>query len=204
MEISPRQRELLDFIEKCANFERRMPSFREMAKAMRVQAVGSIQDLVRTLINKGYLEKNGRHLSLATKRSSPSLSIPILGEVAAGNLQHAFEESLGTLPMPADVIRSGRKVEDYFALKVRGDSMIDAGIFEKDLVIVDRKARVQDGDFVVASVNGEATVKELRQPKKSTERISLIPHNKRFKPITLEENQELIMHGKVVALHRSY
>jgi len=201
-ELTSRQRELLDFIEKSVSYEKRMPSFREMAKGMQVNAVGTIQDLVRALKEKGFLEQEGRHIKLASSRNSASVSIPIIGEVAAGPLTDAWEVSLGSFSLSPEHVPS-RHPEKCFALRVKGDSMIDAGIMEKDLIVVDPSSRPKDGDFVVASMDGEATVKELHYPKKG-KGLELIPHNKRMKPIVIDNAQDIQIHGKVVAVHRYF
>jgi repressor LexA len=201
-ELTERQRELLEFVEKSVSYEKRMPSFREMAKAMKVSAVGTIQDLVRALKDKGFLEQEGRHIKLASSRSSAAVSIPILGVVAAGPLTDAWQVSLGSFSLSPDQVPS-KHPEKCFALRIKGESMIDAGILEKDLIVVDPTGRPRNGDFVVASVNGEATVKEISYPKKGKS-LELIPHNRRMKAIRIENSDEIQIHGKVVAVHRYF
>ncbi len=130
--------------------------------------------------------------------------LPILGEVAAGSLSDAFEVSLGTLPVSPALLglRSDGMADDLFALRVKGDSMVDAGIFEKDLVVVKKRSRPKNGDFIVARVGNEATVKEYRN-NPNREYIELIPHNKRLSPIRVSKTEESFeVLGKVVAVHR--
>jgi repressor LexA len=202
--LTKRQRDLLEYVTHSVHAEHRMPSYRDMAKAMGVSAVGTIQDLVSQLLEKGFLEKDGRLLKIPGHRSSATLMLPILGEVAAGSLTDAFEVSLGTLPVsPALLGLRGEGVaDDLFALRVKGDSMIDAGIFEKDLVVVKKRSRPKNGDFIVARVGNEATVKEYRN-NPARDYIELIPHNKRLSPIKVAKDEESFeVLGKVVAVHR--
>lgn len=212
MELTARQRELLEFIRETVSGEGRMPSYREMAVALGVSAVGTVQDHVHALVDAGHLEREtigGKTLlKIAEARRVPAVGVPILGEVAAGSLQDAYEVSLGTLPLSPEFLPSSLKSksasagDSLFALRVKGDSMIDAGIHAKDFVIVQRGATVRNGDIVVASVRGEATVKEIQMPKRSGDPLILIPHNSRLKPIEVTPDENVQILGKVVAVHR--
>jgi repressor LexA len=179
-----------------------MPSLREMARALKVQAVGTIQDHVAALVGRGDLIKSGRQLHLSSKRVSPTASIPIVGEVAAGSFHDAFEVSLGALAVSAGCIPPQVRAEDCFALRVKGLSMVEAGIFEGDFVVVCRSAKVKDGDFVVADLGGEVTLKEIRFPSSRDKVIRLIPHNTSMKDILVNPTQDFKVIGKVVGLQR--
>lgn len=221
--LTNRQRELLTLIEDSLTHEQRVPSYREMAKALKVSAVGTIQDLVKALLDKGYLEKTDKGLRLAGARQSPSLTVPIIGEVAAGSLQDAFEVALGSMPISPELLKHSGRADDFFALRVSGESMIEAGILPKDYLIVHRGARVRTGDIVVASHRGEATVKELKLPKGGTMAsasststadvgskkgsgneavVELIPKNRSLKPIIVRADEDFKILGKVVAVQR--
>jgi len=200
--LTHRQLELLRYIESVIQSEQRVPSYREMAKALNLSAVGSIQDLVKTLIEKEFLEKGEKGLRLAGARQSPVMTIPIVGEVAAGAMQDAFEVAMGSLPLSPDLLPARSTSEDFFALRVSGESMIDAGILPRDILVIYKKARVRSGDIVVASHRGEATVKEYRAPKKSGDAVELIPHNKKLKPILVPANEEFQILGKVISVQR--
>jgi repressor LexA len=180
-----------------------MPSYREMAKALGVSAVGTIQDHIKALIEEGYLSKGERGVMLAEERQSPYIGVPIVGEVAAGTLTDAFEVSMGTLPLPRTEAGVSAKTnpDHFFALRVSGESMRDAGIFPHDFVIVNRKSPVKNGDIVVASVNAEATVKEIKFLKNGG--CELIPHNSRFEVIKVApQNDAFRLLGKVVSIQR--
>ncbi len=202
--LSPRQREVLDFITHSQHREHRMPSYREIAKELKVSAVGTVQDHIRVLVEKGYLARQGREIKLAENRTCPMLTVPILGQVSAGTLQDAFEVSLGTLSFTPDfnLKKEPQRNQDprgFFALQVKGESMIDAGILDGDFVIVNRNAKSKNGDIVVAGTSHEATVKEL---KINGSTVELIPHNKKMKSIKVDPNQEFQIFGKVVGLQR--
>lgn len=202
--LSDRQRELLQIIEHCVQQEQRMPSYRELAKKMKVSAVGTVQDHIHALVRLGYLDKKGRTIRLSGHRQSPTINIPIVGEVAAGSLQDAFEVALGTLQVSPHSIRNPKASDAYFALKVRGDSMIDAGIFEGDFLVVDRTAKTKSGDIVVAQYQNEATVKTILYPKNKNDMVTLIPQNSSMKPILVKASEEFGVLGKVVAMQRYY
>ncbi len=202
--LTERQRELLEYLQECVNQEQRMPSYREMAKAMGVSAVGTIQDHIQALIDNEYIEKDGRKLRLAQMRQVPVFTVPIVGEVAAGSLQDAFEVALGALTLSPDMLSKNSKPQNLFALKVRGESMIDAGINPGDLIVVDRGLQARSGDFVVADYEGEATVKELDLPKKKGMPVRLLPHNSEMEPIEVPANEKLRILGKVVSVQRYY
>jgi repressor LexA len=181
-----------------------MPSYREMAKALKVSAVGTIQDLVQILIERGCLCKDGRNLKLAENRSGPMFSVPIVGEVAAGALQDAYEIALGTLPISPLLLHSSKSDNNaYFALRVKGESMIEAGIHHGDFVVVRRNARVKSGDIIVAAWQGEATVKEVQFPDKASgNKVHLIPKNRSMKTIVVPADEDFSILGKVVCVQR--
>lgn len=202
--LTSKQRELLEYLQECVSQEQRIPSYREMAQAMGVSAVGTIQDRVQALIENGYVEKEGRKLKLTQSRQVPVLTVPIVGEVAAGTLQDAFEVALGALTLSPDMMSSFSKAQNLFALKVTGESMVEAGINPGDLIVVDKGIKARNGDFVVADVEGSATVKELQLPRKKGEAVTLIPHNSSMEPIKVPANEKLSLLGKVVSVQRYY
>jgi len=195
---------LLEYLQECVNQEQRMPSYREMAKAMGVSAVGTIQDHIQALIESGYVEKDGRKLRLTQMRQVPVFTVPIVGEVAAGSLQDAFEVALGALTLSPDMLLRGSKPQNLFALKVRGESMIEAGINPGDLIVVDKGLQARNGDFVVVDIEGEATVKELDLPKKKGMPVRLLPHNREMEPIEVAADEKLRILGRVVSVQRYY
>lgn len=203
-DLTPRQFELLGFIEKTVGEEHRMPSYREMASALGLSAVGSIQDLVNALVTKDYLKKDGRHVSLSKRRQSSIVQVPIVGVVAAGSLTEALENNLGVMAFSTQILNQklvGKKTGTLFALRVQGESMIEAGIFEGDFVLVQAGAEVRTGDTVVARLKGEATVKDISFKGSG---ITLHPRNKTMKDIILNarESSEVEILGKVLVVQR--
>jgi len=195
---------LLEYLQDYVSREQRFPSYRDMAKAMGVSAVGTIQDHIQALVDNGSIEKEGRKLRLTQNRQASAISVPIVGEVAAGALQDAFEVSLGALTITPDMMREKASPKDLFALRVRGESMIDAGINPGDLLVIHKEARVRNGDFVVVDYDGEATVKEIELPKLKSSPVRLIPHNSTMQPIEVPATEKLRILGKVVSVQRFY
>lgn len=195
--LTPKQARILEFIEQCIGQEGRPPSFREIAKHFGYSAVGTVEDHVKALIKKGLLQKEeGSFHGLRLSYQAPSQSVPILGQVPAGNPIEAIEDTVGSLSFSTSKNRG-----DIFALKVKGDSMIEAGILEGDYVIVRKQSDAENGEIVVASIDGESTVKRLEKKKG---RIRLIPENPRYEPIELQAGRENAIQGKVISLQRFY
>lgn len=194
MSITAKQMEILRFIEAEIAQTGRAPTYRDIAKHCGGLAVGTAQDHVQALLRKGLLARSpgvARGLRLAHR--SESIDIPILGAVPAGRPIEAFESQLGSIPVPA------RWKGDLFALRVKGDSMIEAGILEGDYVIVRKQTHAENGEIVVAMIDGEATVKTL---EKKSGRIRLLPENRRYEPIELDPSSENVLQGKVVSVQR--
>ncbi|MBS1985516.1 MAG: repressor LexA, partial [Bdellovibrionales bacterium] len=202
--LTSRQRELLEFIQSTVGHDGRMPSYREMAKALKVAAVGTVQDHLKVLLAKGYLEKHKTQLRLAGARHASIVNVPIVGSVAAGSLRDAFEVASGSMPVSASLLGSKADPSRFFALRVSGESMIDAGILPNDLVVVDRKATVRTGDIAVVDVRGEATVKEIALPRKVGAPLRLIPKNATMKDILVEANEDVRIVGKVISVQRFF
>lgn len=191
------QRNILHFIDQCSHQQGLPPTLREIAKEFGYSAVGTVQDHLRALKQKGFLQQES-HVACGLKLTSrpPLQSIPILGAVPAGKPNEAIESALGFLPVPNSKVRG-----QLFALLVKGESMIDAGIMDGDYVIVQKQAAAEDGEIVVALIDGEATVKKLE--KRGT-KVRLMPANSRFRPIELQPTQENLIQGKVVSVQRYY
>jgi repressor LexA len=196
------QERLLNAIEAHIVRHGMSPTLREMADELG-QGVASVFKLVQRLERNGYIGRSaGKSRSLTVLRSANEtpvvglVSIPLVGMVAAGHPLLAQENVLGELLVDAATIRTGR----HFALKVTGQSMIDAGINSGDVVIVRQQPLAEHRDIVVALLNDEATVKRLHHRNGE---ISLLPENVRFKPIPVSPDDDLRIVGKVVAVRRA-
>ncbi len=194
IKLSPKQAKILEFIEHQISHAGRPPTLREIAHYFQYSAVGTVQDHIQALIKKGYLEKDeGSACGIRLTYRSKSVTVPILGMVPAGKPIEAIESSSGSLTVPS------RYRGDLYALKVQGESMIEAGIFDGDYVVVRKQSDAEDGEIVVAMIDGEATVKYL---EKKRGRLRLLPANSKFKPIELESGRDNRIQGKVVSVQR--
>lgn len=185
-----------DAVEKIAHFyrsQRRMPSYSELERLWGYKSKGAVAYMVDKLIDEGVLgkDKTGRLLPMRLR-----VGTKLLGLVEAGFPTPAQEEQLDEISF--DEFLTPNKEASYI-LKVKGDSMIDAGIREGDMVIVERRQTYKPGQIVIAAVDGEYTMKYLR---KSGERYWLEPANERFKPIYPEGHLEI--EAVVTAVVRKY
>lgn len=195
--LSPRQRQILRFIADCVEDEGRFPSFREIGEHFGLSSPATVSQHVDALEAKGYLRRRGGHITL-----HPSLreerGIPIVGRVAAGAPITAEEHLEGRLGV--NELFGSR--DDLFSVRVKGDSMEEAGIHDGDLVVVRRQERVRNGEICVAYIGEEqeATVKVFRRREWGVE---LEPRNARHEPIRVErEDRHFRIGGKVVGVVR--
>jgi len=200
--LTQNQAQLLEFIKTYSQENGFPPSYREIQRHFGYKAVGTVQDHVRALVQKGALQKSygqnskkARALIPSGPKPSSGKAIPIFGEIAAGGPRESIPTELGNLII-GDDLASG----DCFALRVVGNSMIDIGIFEGDFVIVDRAQKIKNGDIIVALLDGETTVKRYRETKG---KIFLIPENRTLKPIEVK-TENFQIQGKVTGLQRKF
>ena len=190
-----KQTEILEYINKKISSEGYSPSVREIGKAVNLKSTSSVQYHLDNLIKKGLLSKKAnlsRSLS-NNKRNKTFLSVPIIGEISAGSPLLAEENKIGEIPVVEE-----RYNKDLFALKVKGDSMIDAGIYNDDIVVVDKNIEPKNGDIGAFMINDmEATVKYLDT---ISGKKYLIPANKNYENFEVNENTQPV--GKVVSLFR--
>ena len=206
-ELTARQQQVLTFIRKFTEKHGLPPTVREIGERFGFTARAAF-DHLRALERKGMLHRRqsdrrtsrtlGVKPSSAASRASDQ-EIPILGRIAAGQPIEAVEDREGILPVLADWF-AGRGTE-LFALRVRGESMIDAHIADGDLVVVRRQAAAQPGDIVAAMIDGEATVKRFAR---SGGAVVLKPEHPTMRPIVVEAGQgDVQILGKVVGVVRS-
>lgn len=174
--LTSKQRLIYDFIQSYVEENQVAPSLRDIGRHFDL-SVGTVQDQVNALRRKGVLEKEqtkARGLRVAASAGQ----VPILGRVHAGPLHAAIENIEGHLP-----VGTAYPPSRHFALRIQGDSMIDAGIMEGDLVIVRVQPTADDGQIVVARVEDEATVKRFRREGRESKRMFLEPANPAYAPI---------------------
>ena len=196
--LSPRQKSLLTFIETFLTERGYVPTLAEMATALGVSSLQGVKDHLTALERKGYLRRSpgrSRAIELLASRSDKK-GIPILGQVRAGPPMLAGENWEGTLPFTPPQ----HDGQAYFALRISGDSMIGAGLFPGDYVIVRQQATAAPGHIVVALLGEEATVKFLRQ---HGQEFVLEAANPAYAPIALSaEVSPPCIQGRVVGLYR--
>jgi repressor LexA len=203
--LTPRQREILEVIERYQRERGYPPSVRDIGEAVGLTSPSTVHAHLGTLEKLGYLRRDATKprtievrfdaMSGAQVERRPVRHVPLVGDVAAGTdvlAQENFEE---TLPLPADFTGDG----DLFMLRVRGDSMIEAAIVDGDFVVCRSQPTAENGDIVVAGIPGdEATVKTYRR-KGAT--ITLLPSNARLAPMEFDAS-EVTIYGKVVTVLR--
>lgn len=171
----------------------RLPSYSEIAKIFGYASKNAAFRLVQKLIDEGLLSKDEKG---KLRPNLPHFSSPLVGYIQAGFPSPAEEELVDMLTLDDYLIE---KPEATFLLKVIGDSMIDAGIHQGDLVIIEREAPIKNGDIVVANVDNEWTLKYYY---KRNGQIELVPANDKY-PVIKPEN-DLTLGGKVKAIVRKY
>jgi len=195
--LSPRQRQVLKFLTGMVDQEGRFPSFREVARRFRLNSPATVDQHFKALEAKGYLRRRAGRLQLMPALRE-ELGIPIVGRVAAGAPLLAEEHLEGRLRLPEFF---GPR-ESTFSVRVRGDSMEEAGIEEGDLVVVRRQERVPDGEICVAYLGEEqeATVKVFYRRAWGVE---LEPRSARHQPIRVPAGDpHFRVGGKVVGVVR--
>jgi repressor LexA len=193
--MSNKENEILEFINYTLKNDGYSPSVREIGEAVNLKSTSTVQYHLKKLEKKGVINKSeGKSRSLHLNDiASEFKSVPILGEIAAGLPLTAEENQVGELPYPESNFN-----DSLIALKVNGDSMIDAGIHNGDLVVVDKSKKPNNGDIgAFLILDTEATVKYLDTIRNKQ---YLIPANKSFENIEVTENISAV--GKVVSLFR--
>jgi repressor LexA len=199
-ELTKRQKEILEHIARHIEEKGYPPSYQELANKINVRSKFAILKHIDALIAKGYLEKDSsaRSLRIIDPRYQPKnkdkVDIPLIGRVAAGSPILAEQNVERYVPVPRALIKTEGR---YFALKVRGDSMINAGIFENDLIVVNSTNRAKNQDIVVALIEDEVTVKRLMYDGKK-------PYLKAENPAysDIHPQGDWSIQGKVVGLIR--
>lgn len=189
------QQSLLAAIERLRKTLRMSPTVQEIANELGISAP-SVHEALRRLEDKGYIRRQPRKSRSIEiiRKSLPGrtrfVSVPIVGKVAAGPAILAIENRMGELQVPESSARG-----TCFALKVEGDSMIEANILEGDYVVVRQQPLAENNDIVVAMVDGEANVKRLFI---SEDRIELRSANRHIKPIRVDPQSDFRIVGKVL------
>jgi repressor LexA len=198
VDLTPKQQKILQYLRDYRTAKGMAPTQWEIARRFRLRSLGSVQAYLKALEDKGFLSRqwNGRRALQLAGQGTPAVRIPLAGYVAAGRPIEAIEQK-EEIDVPADLLKGG----ENFALEVRGDSMIDDGIHDGDVVIVRKQETAKKGETIVAMVDGEATVKKY-YPKRSS--IELHPANPSYHTIVVTPEQDFRVAGVVVGLLRKY
>jgi repressor LexA len=203
--LTRRQREILEVIDRYMRERGYPPSVREIGEAVGLTSPSTVHNHLAALQRRGLLRRDPtkpRAIEVRWDPSSdaalerrPSRPVPLVGDVAAGTDVLAQENVEELLPLPADFVGDG----ELFMLRVRGDSMIEAGILDGDFVVARAQETADNGDVVVAGLPGEeATVKTYRS---RGAKVTLVPANSRLEPMVFEADQ-VTVYGKVVTVLR--
>ncbi|HEY5649298.1 MAG TPA: transcriptional repressor LexA [Nitrospiria bacterium] len=193
--LTKRQEAVLRFVEAHTRRMGYPPTVRETARHLGIKGISAVKKHLDALEKKGRISRRGGARTIELAGRSSTVSVPILGQVAAGQPVLAEENILGTLALDRSLVRGGRN----FLLRVKGDSMIEAGILEGDHVIVKVQTHAENGDIVVALLEDEATVKRFYQ---RGNRITLQPANPDYAPIVPEPGSGLRILGRVTGVMR--
>ena len=198
--LTSRQKAIYDYLLKSIREKGYAPSIPEIGAKFNIASTNGVSDHLKALEKKGYIRRAGkRAIEVLSSLGKPALTavrdIPIVGHVAAGKPFLSEENVEGLLSIPDDMA-SGK----LFALQVKGDSMIDAGILEGDRVIVKQQGTAENGEIVCALIEGEATLKRFY---KKDGVITLKAENEKYEPITVSQGDFRIV-GRVVGLMRKF
>jgi repressor LexA len=207
-EMNDTQRRILDFVNSQVREVGYPPSVREICKALGIKSTSTVHRHLSKLDDNGYIKKDAtkpraiKIINLDEDRSDwPNrmhtvrklINIPIVGKVTAGQPILAVENITDTFPLSSEYVKG----DTVFMLNVKGDSMIEAGILDGDLILVRKQSDAENGDIVVALIGDEATVKTFYKEK---DHVRLQPQNKYMDPIIVKDGVNII--GKVIGLFR--
>jgi repressor LexA len=206
-DLTARQRAILEVIHAHVDDHGYPPSVREIGDAVGLRSSSSVHAQLETLEEKGYLRRDPtkpRALELGRDpetsldvRPASGRNVPLVGEIAAGGPILAEERVESVYTLPKELVGDGQ----LFMLRVRGESMIEAGVMDGDLVVVREQPTVEQGEMCAALIDGEATVKFFRRTKAGE--VWLDPANERFEPIPVTAENDAHVMGKIVTVLRS-
>jgi repressor LexA len=201
--LTAKQARVLEFIESRYLDTGTSPTYEEIARKFKWNSVNSVTNHVTALREKGFIAlTKGRNrqvtpLRVNRKLSNPGSKIPLIGNIAAGSPIEAIENVDTWFEMDALGVTNER--QDKFALRVKGNSMINRGIRTNDIVIVQRQSFVTQKDVAAVRIGNDVTLKYVKQEANC---VKLIPDNDFMSPITVEPDRDLQIIGKVIKLFR--
>ncbi|HEX6302033.1 MAG TPA: transcriptional repressor LexA [Acidimicrobiia bacterium] len=203
--LTERQQQVLDYIRNTVEDRGYPPSVREIGDAVGLSSPSSVHAQLNSLVAAGMIKKDPskpRAIVVVDETPAPAVQdrrmrdVPVLGRIAAGTPILAAEHVEEVMPLPTELVGDG----PVFLLEVKGDSMVDAGIHEGDLVAIHKQPDARDGEIVACLIDGEeATVKRLQR---TDGKVYLHSENPAYEPMVFSDGVELI--GKVVSVLRRY
>jgi repressor LexA len=198
--LTDRQKAIYDFLLKTIREKGFAPSIPEIGRQFKIASTNGVSDHLKALAKKGYIRRVGKRAievvnALGKAVLTATREVPVLGRVPAGKPFLSEENTDGLLSIPSDM-GSGK----LFALEVKGDSMIGAGILDGDRVIVKQQGAAENGEIVCAVIDGEATLKRFY---KKDGVVTLKAENDQYTPITVSEGEFRIA-GKIIGLLRKF
>ena len=199
--LTAKQQRVLDVIRGAMRSRGQPPTVREIGAEIGVQSSCTVQRHLDALEKKGFIRRDRykyRSIELTDSPIPPfvrAVNVPVLGHIAAGTPILAEQNIEDTFPLPMDLVRDS---DEVFMLKVRGDSMINVGIYDGDLVAIRQQNVASNGEIVAAMIEGEATVKRFF---KDGRQVKLIAENPAYEPIVAPDCQIL---GKVILSIRQF
>jgi len=198
--LTKRQKEIVDYLDDYIGEHGYAPTIEEIGAKFSLSSPATVHKHLTNLEGKGFIRRKWNHSRalemVPQKKKAAAVELPLLGQVAAGQPIEAIEVP-GTIAVPDELVRR----ENSYVLRVKGDSMIEDGILDGDFVVVEERLIPENGDTVVALVNGEATVKRFFREKGG--KIRLQPANERMTPIIVKD-KDFASRGRVVAVLRKY
>ncbi|MCQ2060493.1 MAG: transcriptional repressor LexA [Fibrobacter sp.] len=205
-ELTARQEEIYEYIKQYSQENRMPPTVREIGNRFEISSTNGVRSILAALIKKGYINRSPRlsrgieivneEDAKAAQTPTNTIEIPIVGRVAAGTPILAVQNLEGTVTIDRDFLACR---SDVFALRVRGDSMINAGIFDGDLIFARQQKSAERGEIIVAQIDNEATVKYY-QPL--SDHIELRPANPKYRPIIVNKEKDFSIAGRVIGVMR--
>ena len=200
--LTPKEQKVYRYIQQYIDRKDYPPTYAEIQEHFGYKAISSVQQFIEQLVHKGYLKAplgqgQKRAITLVDDPDSGVLNIPLEGKVAAGRLTEAANNR-EFVEIPQSLVRPGG---NYFALEIRGDSMMDDGILDGDLAIIRKQETAQNGQTVVAMVEKETTIKKFF---KRSNHIELHPANRNFQVIRVGAEEDFSILGVLSSVIRKY
>jgi len=195
--LTKRQRDVLNFINAYISKYGFSPSIRDIAREFRITPRGASIHLI-ALEKKGYITRSKKARSVRVVNRIEGIKLPLVGTIAAGNAIEALENQTELIEVPMSMVKSGY---EHFLLRVKGTSMIEEHIIDRDLVVIRKQNTASNGDIVAVLVdNTDATLKKFYA---KSDKVILKPANRELKPLELESSRVKIL-GKLVGVIRTY